>query len=664
MDFRRIGVLLAALLITTLSFAQKDFTKEAEKSYAGEAYYTAIQLFKRAYAKEQSRAKKAEILYKIGECYRLILDLKQAETWYKKAIKAGYHETEAMVILRLADAIKAQERYDEALTEYQKYAGLKPDDLRGTNGAKSCELAQKWKDAPTRFEVQNEVLLNSKQYDFAPAFADKKFESVLFSSSREGATGDDNHARTGQNHSDIFYSKRDRKGKWSVPVNLNETVNTSEEEGGACMNARYNQIYFTRCKQLDDGKAHCEILTAKKMGQSYGEATLVEMGIDSADQYTFGHPTLSKDGQYLVFASNMPGGQGGKDLWYMKQENKKWGDPVNLGPEINTTGDEMFPFIHPEGTTLYFASDGHLGMGGLDIFFMDAPVGNWEGDVENMQSPINSAGNDFGIIFDGLSKGYFTSDRDGGKGGDDIYSFFVPSLVFTMQGTITNIKSNQPIAGAKIKLEDSDGNTYEATSDETGFYEFAQIPNSKDRYIKEGKTYKIFVSKEEHLNAKGEESTIGLETSTTFVHDFALQKFTADPGQEPVEIEFPEVLYEFAKWDLKPESKDSLDFLYQVLIDNPSIVIELSAHTDSRGGDSYNLTLSQKRAQSCVDYLIDKGIDKRRLNPQGYGESRLLITDKEITQLSTEEEREAGHQKNRRTVFSVVRADFDPSQSN
>ncbi|PCJ84093.1 MAG: hypothetical protein COA57_09895 [Flavobacteriales bacterium] len=649
---------LLAVIISLGALAQKNFTKEADAAFEGEAYFSSIELYKRAYAKEPSRAKKAEILFKIAECYRHIVDMKQAETWYSKAIKAQFNDPVAQ--LHLADAIKAQERYDEALAEYQKYKELNSSDPRGDNGVKSCNLSQKWKDNPTRFEVHNEVLLNSKFYDFSPCFTDKKYKTLIFTSTREGSTGESSDTRTGENYSDLYFTQRDQKGKWSVPIVIDGGVNTEHNEGSSAMNRKYNMLYFTRC--IDDKEQHyaCKIWTSQKMGNTFGEPVALNLGSDTV---TVGHPSVSGDDKYLFFAADLAGGQGSKDIWFVTWDKKAkaWGDPVNPGPNINTRGDDLFPYVHTDGS-LYFSSDGHVGMGGLDLFKAEKKgEGQW-GKAQNLMSPINSSANDFGIVFEKEKRGYLTSNRAGGKGGDDIYSFFIPSLVFALQGNITNVVTGEPIEAASIKLIGSDGSSYESTSDATGFYEFTTIGSKKDRYIKENTSYQIFVTKEQHLNAKGEETTVGVEVSTTFVHDFALQKFVAETPEEVVEIEFPEVQYDLAKWELRAASKDSLNYLYQTLIDNPTLVIELSAHTDSRSSNKYNMNLSQKRAQSCVDYLIGKGIDSERLLPKGYGEERLLILDREIGKLPTKEEQEAAHQKNRRTVFSVIKDDYVPKE--
>jgi peptidoglycan-associated lipoprotein len=650
--FKLISATAVALFIIGAVNAQKNFTKDADAAFTGEAYFKAIDLYKKAYQSEKSKSKKAEILFRIGECYRLTIDPKQAEIWYDKAIAAKYPD--ALAILYKADAIKAQGRYDEALTLYKEYNTQQPDDPRGTSGIKSCEMAQKWKDTPTRYEVQNEVLLNSKNYDFSPAFADKKYESLIFTSTREGSTGKEADTRTGESFSDLYYSLRDKKGKWSVPTLLDATVNSEGNEGASCMNRKYSTLYFTRCGYDPKKSLTCNIFTSDKKGQAWGDAIPLTLGPDTI---TFGHPSLSPDDEYLIFAADLSGGYGGKDLWLSKydKKGKSWSTPLNLGADVNTALDDMFPYIHDDGT-LYFSSNGHPGMGGLDIFKAQKLGPEKWGKVENMGYPINSSANDFGLIVEGdKPRGYFTSNRADGKGGDDIYSFYMPSLVFVIQGNITDVDSKQPIAGATIKLVGSDGTSVEKKSDENGFYIFAEKEgNAADRYINENTTYQIFVSKNEYLNAKGQQTTVGVDKSTTFVEDFALQNIS----KPEKEIRFPEVLYEFGKYELLPQSKDSLNFLYQTLIDNPTIVIELSAHTDSRGSDKLNDPLSQNRAQACVDYLVSKGIPGDRMLAKGYGKRRLKITDAEIKKMTTEEEREAAHQKNRRTVFSVLRTDY------
>jgi peptidoglycan-associated lipoprotein len=649
--FRLIAVITFALIAFsgTVS-AQKVFIDDANKAYKEEKFFEAIELYKKAYSKEKSKAVKSEIIFQIAECYRQSLEPKLAETWYKKAIKAKYPDPTA--IFHLAMSLKVQGKYPEAIVEFNNYKAENPSDPRAEHGIKSSEEAQKWIDEPTRFVVNPEIQLNSKQYDLSPTFADSKGNYIIFTSTREGSTGKDIDGILGENFADLFESKRDKNGKWSTPTPLSGEVNTPASEGTATVDKKGKVMYFTRCNVEKNKNVPCKIYMATKKGNNWADVTLIELGPDSV---SVGHPTLSADDSYMVFSAvNMEGGMGGRDLWITTydKKSKTWGTPVNLGSSINTEHDEVFPFLHPDGS-LYFSSNGYLGMGGLDVFKAEKKSeGKWH-NVTNMKFPINSPADDFGIAFEGdKDRGFFSSNREGAMGGDDIFSFVLPPLIFVLQGTITDVETREPLADAIIKLVGSDGSSAEVKTDKTGKYIFGDKGN--DRYIKSNTSYQITVSRQDYLNAKGKETTVGLIESTIFERDFALQT------TKKKEITFPEVLYDLAQFTLRPESKDSLDFLYQTLIDNPTIIIELSAHTDSRGSDKSNMTLSDNRAKSCVDYLVSRGIPSERMIPRGYGKTRPLITDAEIAKLASTEEKEAAHQKNRRTVFSVIRTDYVP----
>jgi peptidoglycan-associated lipoprotein len=644
------GLSLMLFLFGGAVNAQKSFSKDAEKAYSEEKFFDAIELYKKAYSKEKNKAEKARIIFQIAECYRKTLDPKLAESWYKKAIKAKYPDP--LATLYLAEALKIQGRYPEAIVEFNNFKSMEPGDKRGDEGVKSCEMAQKWMDEPNRYVVNPETQLNSKQYDFSPTYADKKYNTIIFSSTREGASGKGTDGILGENFSSLFESKRDKNGKWSTPVPLGGEVNTPANEGASSVDNKGKVMYFTRCGVEKNKEIPCKILKAVKKGNSWSDIEVLNLGPDTV---TFGHPAISADETMLFFAAEMEGGYGGKDIWVSiyDKKTKVWNSPVNLGPTINSEKNEMFPFLHDDGT-LYFSSDGHLGMGGLDIFRAEKTGEATWSNVTNMKYPINSAADDYGIIFEGTKeRGYFTSNREGSMGGDDIFSFVLPPLLFVLNGTITDVETKQPLAKAKIKIVGSDGSSAEVETDASGQYMFAD--KGSERYLKPNTSYSLTVSAKDYLNAKGKETTVGLTESTNFVKDFALQT-TKKP-----EIKFPEVQYDLGKFTLREESKDSLNFLYQTLIDNPTLVIELSAHTDSRGGDAANMVLSQNRAQSCVDYLVEKGIPADRMVAKGYGKSRLLILDSDIAKLKSVEEKEAAHQKNRRTVFSVIRTDYVPA---
>ncbi|HBH06827.1 MAG TPA: hypothetical protein DDX92_09510 [Flavobacteriales bacterium] len=656
------GWLILGLLfsISTSSFAQKNFMKEADAAYDNLSYYHAIELYKKAYSKTNKKEEKKRILYQIGKSYYDLQDETNAEEWLSKAIKAGYDNPDAQ--LQYAKTIMRKGEYDRAIAEFNKYKGMNPNDPEVDVLIKSCERAQEWKDNPTRYKVEPEPIINSKQSDFSPTWSDKKNMAMVFTSTREGALGNATDEVTGQNFSSIWFAEQDKKSrKFNTPTLVDDgVVNTgTSNEGGVTFDERKNNMYFTRCMSEKKKVLGCKIYTSRKMGNAWGEPA--EVKLVESDTTVAGHPSVGLDDEYLFFASDMPGGYGGKDIWMSKWEKKgrTWGKPVNLGKPINTSGDEMFPYIHEDGR-LFFASNGHEGMGGLDIYMSErqGEADRW-GNVQNMRYPINSSYNDFAILFDGKEdRGYFTTDRPGGRGMDDIWMFSIPPLRFIIAGNVSDVDSGEPLSGATVRLVGTDGSQVEQTVDELGYYEF----NEKEgggRYILEETSYTLEVTMPQYLVGKGQETTVGLEESTKLVHDFKLQSI------KKKEIVFPEVRYDFARWELQVNdsvnSKDSLDFLYQVLIDNPTIVIELMAHTDQRGNDDFNLELSDKRANSCVEYLASKGIPGERMEARGYGESDPVIGESVILELPTEEEREAAYQKNRRTTFRVLRDDYVPA---
>ena len=668
------------LFFSTAAVAQKNFSKDADKAFDNQEYFNAIELYKKAFTKAKKKEDKAFIIFRTAESYRMINDNKQAEAWYTKAIKANY--TDPKAILYLADAKKAQEKYNEALIEYNNYKKAVPSDPRGEDGAKSCELAQKWKDAPTRYKVENMAQINTKDPDFSPMYADKKYNKIYFTSMRPGVTGSTIDATNGELYSDIFETTMDKNGKWSTPTALPEPVNTKDNEGLTSITRKGDMMIFTRCGVEKNKEMFNQLYSSPKKGTSWGEPVKLNFCVDTLK---YASPSLSADGTTLFFSSNMPGGQGAdpatNDIWYSKYDKKsqKWGTPVNLGPGINTPGNDVFPFIHDDGT-LYFASNGHLGMGGLDIFKAEKKGEDSWANVTNMKYPINSAGDDFGIVFEGKKeRGYLSSNREGTKGADDLWSFVLPPLIFVIEGDVTDCKYKETIAGVTIKLIGSDGSSVETKTDAAGHYRFAE--NGSARYVNPNTSYIISTSvaadvvtaqaARGFLNSseKAKETTVGTEEAKNYKHDFCLVPIEK-------EIRFPDVQYDLGKWDILPQYKDSLNFLYETLIDNPTFVIELSSHTDYRGDDKSNQILSEKRAKSCVDYLISKGIPAARMVPKGYGEKRplemkdgnggtIVLSEayiKKVTKGKSKEEFEAIMRKNRRTVFTVLSKDFvDPN---
>jgi len=424
-------------------------------------------------------------------------------------------------------------------------------------------------------------------------------------------------------------------------------------------------MYFTRCGKNKKQVITCEIFKATKKGNSWEpEEKPIDFGIDSVDKWNFRHPTISPDEQVMVFSSDwQTGSRENSDLFIsmFDKKSKTWGKPVNLGTGINTPGKEGFPYIHDDGS-LYYSSDGLLGMGGLDIFKAEKKSKDkWEWqNPTNLKYPMNSAEDDFGIIFDGKKeRGYFSSNREGTKGMDDIWTFILPPLEFSLDGVVTDCKNKVALQGASVRITGSDGSSLEDKTDKAGYYKFKLNPNvSYVVMVFADKTSSTFAQGYFNLpeGEKGKMTTVGEDASKAFKKDFCLAPFEK-------EIRFPEVQYDLAKATLRPESKDSLNYLVTLLTDNPTLVIELAAHTDSRGSDEANLKLSQARAKSCYDYLVDeKHINPARIVPKGYGEKQLKFSDKEINALKTKQEQEAMHQKNRRTVIRVLKTDFvDPT---
>jgi peptidoglycan-associated lipoprotein len=655
--FRIIGVFALVTMLSLNASAQKNYKLEADVAFSGNKYYKAIEMYKKAYTKESKKEVKSEILFQIAECYRGKNDGKQAAVWYGKAVKAKYEDP--IALFYIAEIYKSQAKYEEAITQYGKYKSANPSDKRADIGIESCEMARKWLDDPSRTVVNPMPLINSEDYDFSPVFADKKNNEIYFTSMRQGGAGVEVSDITGMNFSDLYKSKRDKKGKWSEPVVLNETVNSPASEGSSCLNKKRNVIYFTRCGVEKNSVAGCSILMAKKAGQKWGEPEVIPI---TEDTFRVGHPAISPDDQVLVFASNMPGGQGGKDLWFITYDKKAktWSKATNLGSEINTAGDEMYPYIRNNGE-LYFSSNGHKGMGGLDLFKAATTGANQWSGVENLQVPMNSASDDFGIVFEGdKERGFFTTGREGGKGGDDIWEFYLPPMLFSLEGVVKDVESNKVLANAKIKLIGTDGSSAETTTDENGSFFF--VENGPNRFLNPETSYSLVVEKEKYLVAKGKETTVGLDGSKKFFHEYALQPF------QDVVIKLPLIEYKTAKWDLQPQYKDSLNFLYNIMAENPTLIVQLRSHTDHRGSTPANQRLSQKRAQSCVDYLVkEKGVHPDRIKAKGMGENEpikgagdVVLTAAYIAKLKTKEEKDAALQRNRRTDFKVIGDDFVP----
>jgi peptidoglycan-associated lipoprotein len=650
--------MMAAVLISAPAEGQKkQKDSRAQAAFEAGEYFEAIDLYKNAYNKVSDKAQKTAVLFRIGECYRILGDARSAELWYKKAMREDYQDP--IIFLRYGQMMLINEKYEEAEEQFKQYKDLVPDDPRGNVGIESCEAALLWIGNPTGYIVENMRYFNSRQRDFSPAYVSEDYNEIYFTSTREDATGNETHGATGQNFADLFSSSMDRKGKWSIPVPV-ESLNSEFEDGTPCISSDFTTLYFTRCKKGKNQQLGCQILSSKTTGGSWSEPKVEFEAL--GDSVSTAHPAISPDGLTLYFVSDMPGGLGENDIWKVTRsdEGGSWGSPVNLGEEINTPGNELYPFVHADGA-LYFASDSRVGLGGLDIYKATLDeTKSWR--LENMKPPINSPEDDFGIVFEEeVERGFFSSARKG-RGNDEIFSFVLPPLEFSVTGVVKDERNDEILQNSTVKSVGSDGITVETNTGEEGSFKFM---------LKPGTDYVFIASQPGYLNGKERESTRGLDQS----RDFEVTIYLASVTQV---IELPNIFYDFAKWDLRPESMVSLDNLVETLNDNPNVTIELMSHTDSRGTPADNMELSQKRAQSVVDYLISKGIAPDRLQARGYGESQPKVVDEKviaqydfleledvlseafINQLESPELQERAHQVNRRTEFRVLSTEYIP----
>lgn len=650
-----IYILLFALIAMLGSCRSAKLSDAEEKQRIGE-YFEAAAIYRKVYTKTSPKKRdlRGYIAYRMAECNRMINNTGKATSAYMNAIRYDYPDS--VVYLRLAQMQHKAGRYAEAIKNYDIYMENVPDDMLAINGIQGCELAPEWKKNPTRYEVRRMEKFNSRRGEFSPMLAGDKYDQLYFASSRTKDKDAKVSAITGQNNNNLFLVKQDEKGAWLAPVELEDEVNTEFDEGTPSFSADGNSMYYTYCAQDPEGHRTAEIYLSSRSSAKWGKGSRVAIVKDSVT--ALGHPSISPDGKYLYFVSDAVGGEGGKDIFRARVLGSGYGPMENLGKEINTPGDEMFPYVR-DSVTLYFASNGHPGMGGLDIFkaTLDS-VGKW--NVENMGAPINSMGDDFGITFAGKEeRGFFSSNRNDARGYDHIYSFELPIITVFIEGIVFDV-DEYPIENATVRIVGKDGLNVKVPVKKDGTY---KVELERDiRYV-------MMASARGFLNQNFELHTGPEEKNETYIVDFFLS-----PISKPVVIE--NIFYDFDKATLRPESKKALDEMIKMLNDNPNVTIELGAHTDRKGTDKYNERLAQRRAQSVVDYLIAGGIDKERLEAKGYGESvpktinkRMakqfeflnegdVLTEEFILALPPEQQ-EIADQINRRTEFKVLRTNYN-----
>ena len=649
-------VLLAVLLMTACG-SEKGI-KRGDLHVAIMEYSDAAKEYKKAYRKipAKERKKRAEVAWKMAECYRKSNSPTYAVGAYQNAVRYGYPDS--MALFHLATAQLEKGDYKDSQKNYESFLELAPEHRMAQVGLLSAVQSAEWKKNPSRYIVKKAKELNGQRSDYCPAYVGTDTTMIITTSTRKDATGDDVSGITGQEFADMFLTKRDEKGQWTKTERIEGEVNSEYEDGACAFTPDGKTMYFTRCSSDPEVPRYAAIYKSSRSDAAWGKAEEVTISNDTLSAYA--HPAISPDGEWLYFTSNMAGGQGGLDIWriYIGRIKAKEGIVENLGECINTEGDEQFPAFGPMGE-LFFSSDGYPGMGGLDIFFAEQENDSvW--NINNVGAPINSNGDDFGITFaPELYRGYFSSNRGDARGWDHIYSFYLPETVHTLYGWIYE-KDGYELPEGLIYLVGDDGTNRSFGVMNDGSYKVRVTP---------GVEYVMLGTCKGYLNVMHELKAEDTDGTREYQRDFALPSVT-----RPVLVD--NIFYEFGKATLAAESYASLDELKELLEQNPNITIELSAHCDFRGSASYNEKLSQARAESAVAYLVEQGIEKERMTPVGYGEDKPKVVSKKMTEkytflkegdvlseefinaIDNEEQREICHQINRRTEFRVLRTTY------
>lgn len=649
-----LALLVLSLLLLAGCGAEKNM-KKAEKFMAIGEYYDAASQYKQAYSKTppKERDRRGLIAGKMAVCYRKINSTPKAVAAYRNMVR--YNKATVDDRLELGRQLLKNGDYKQAAEQFRVVLDSMPDNVLARNGLLSAQQAPAWKKQGSRYTVKRMDVFNSRRAEYSPMLSGDQFDQLYFTSTRNDATGDELSGITGTKNGDIFVSQKDDKGKWSKPEVVNGGLNTEADEGASCLSPDQREMYLTQCVTDPSYPRYAQIVKSNRSDAAWGKASSVELTKDTLS--SFAHPAVSPDGQWLYFVSDMPGGKGGLDIWRVRITSAGYGGVENLGEPINTPGNEMFPTFRPNGD-LYFSSDGHPGMGGLDIFIAH-PGKTGRYVLEHPGYPLNSQGDDFGMTFEGVkNRGFFSSNRNDGRGWDHIYSFVNPEIVQSVKGWVYE-QEGYELPAAQVYMIGSDGTNLKLGVKSDGSFEKELTP---------GVEYMFLATCKGFLNHKEELKVVPMNDSHEYVLQFPLASITA-----PVLID--NIFYDFNKATLRPESQTALDELVKLLNENPNVTIELSSHCDYKGSSAYNKLLAQRRAESVVNYLVDKGIARDRLSPVGYGKEKPKTIRKKLTEkltwlkegdVLTEEfikkldpEKQAiCNQLNRRTEFIVLRTTY------
>ena len=649
-------IVTAACLLLTGCGAEQAM-KKGDKFFALGEYFDASTQYRKAYTQTspKERELRGKRALKMAECYRRINYTQKAIAAYNNAVR--YRQTDSMTYLRLAQQLMKNGQYKEAEKYYKMMIDSVADHPLALVGLRSAQKAPQWKQEGSAYTVKRENFFNSRRADYSPMLSGTDNEFLYFTSTRNQSKGDELSGITGTKNGDIFFSQKDEKGKWQRPEVIDTELNSNEDEGACCFSPDGRTMYLTQCKTDPDYPRYATIVTSNRSDAAWSKGQELQLTRDTLSAYA--HPAVSPDGQWLYFASDMPGGMGGYDIWRVRLTTSGVGGVENVGAPINTPGDELFPTFRPNGD-LYFSSDGHEGMGGLDIYIAHIVSNISESyEITHPGYPLNSAGDDFGMTFEGRkNQGFFSSNRGDGKGWDHIYSFYNPEIVQTVKGWVYEAEGYE-LTQALVYMVGNDGTNLKLNVKGDG--SFTQEIKPGVDYVFLG-TCKGFLNHQEHLNVEP------VTKSEEYVLQFPLASITA-----PVMID--NIFYDFDKATLRPESTAALDKLVLLLQENPNVTIELSAHCDYKGSAEYNKRLSQRRAEAVVAYLIEHGIEQDRLTPVGYGKEKPKTIRKKLTETYpflkendvldeafvktlNEEQQDICNQLNRRTEFVVLRTTY------
>ena len=647
-------VCLVALFLA--SCGADKYMKRGEKELALGEYFDAAADFKQAYQKTPPKERQARgaIARRMAFCYDKSLQTGKAMVAYRNAIR--YKADRGTDHLALARLLMRNGNYKDAAAEFQVALDSMPGHGMAKAGLEAARRAPEIRQVGSRYTVKRLDELNGRRADYSPMLLGDDADEIYFTSTRKEAEGDELSGITGMKPGDIFYSTKDDKGKWTKPVAVTG-VNSAYDEGACSFSPDGREMYLTQCVTDPSSPRYAKIMKADRADASWGKPSVVELSRDTLS--SFAHPAVSPDGEWLYFTSDMPGGMGGLDLWRVRITGHGFGGVENLGSQINTAGDEAFPTFRPNGD-LYFSSNGHPGLGGYDIFIARKGK-DGKTTLSHPGYPLNSAGDDFGMTFEGAhNRGVFSSNRGDARGWDHLYSFVNPEIEQTVKGWVYEIDGYE-LPQAQVYCVGDDGTNEKLTLKSDGSFTKTMSP---------GVSYLFLAACKGFLNHKEEiKALANPKASRDTTLQFALANISA-----PVLID--NIFYDFDKATLRDSSKVALNQLVGILNDNPNVTIELAAHTDYVGSAAYNKGLSQRRAESVIRYLIAHGIAADRLTPVGYGKERPrkvnrrlaaryswlkegdVLTEQFIKALKDTKHQEICNQLNRRTEFSVLRTTY------